>query len=383
MTMTARELLAPEIAYAARHIPQTELARALGVTRQRIGQLYQTMQDPLQHHLTVVGGQFGSEGKGRVVEWLLRASAWTASVRVGGPQAGHTVEDTRTEGATYAFRSLPVSVAAVHHGPHSAIIGAGAVVDLEVLARECRDWGNGDVEIYLDQEAVVVGEGDRQHEAALDLANTTGSTGKGVGAARSAHVLRRQKLIRDLPWGDLPPEVTVLDTRELVRKHWYEGKILFEGAQGLGLSLRSRYYPHVTSADCTTIQMFSDAGVTGPMVRDRLHYTLGVYRTYPIRIAGPSGPLYDELTWDQVGVEPEITTVTKKVRRVGGWDAELARWSTRFGGVDLAALTFLDYLDPSEWQSFCAQAQADLGVPLWLVAAGPGAIEQYRDVAWL
>ncbi len=73
-----------------------------------------------------------------------------------------------------------------------------------------------------------------------------------------------------------------------------------------------------------------------------------VARTFPIRIAGNSGPLLDELSWADVGVAPEYTTVTKKERRVGAWDGGLVRKAVKANGgrrVSLA-LSFFDYWFP-------------------------------------
>ena len=70
-----------------------------------------------------------------------------------------------------------------------------------------------------------------------------------------------------------------------------------------------------------------------------------VCRSYPIRVAGNSGPMFRETTWEELGVEPEITTVTKKVRRVAEWDDALFANSCLLNAPTEIALTFADYID--------------------------------------
>jgi adenylosuccinate synthase len=72
-------------------------------------------------------------------------------------------------------------------------------------------------------------------------------------------------------------------------------------------------------------------------------------RTYPIRVAGNSGPLENETSWEQLGLEVERTTVTQKIRRVGHFDASLVREAVIANGgapnVKIA-LTMFDYIFP-------------------------------------
>jgi adenylosuccinate synthase len=107
-----------------------------------------------------------------------------------------------------------------------------------------------------------------------------------------------------------------------------------------------------------------------------------VARTFPIRVAGHSGPLHGETSWDAVGVKPEQTTVTLKTRRVGIWDEQLVNRSIRLNGADEIALTFLDYVYPEvvgaqSWEQlgihaleFVDHIQSRVGVPITMAGIG-------------
>jgi adenylosuccinate synthase len=115
-----------------------------------------------------------------------------------------------------------------------------------------------------------------------------------------------------------------------------------------------------------------------------------VFRTFPIRVAGNSGPLKDELTWEQMAeitnghAQPELTTVTQLVRRIGRWDADLARAAMRANGAPSKSirpvLTFLDYLHPelaneqrltNEAVDTIRQLEADIESSFHMVSTGP------------
>jgi len=125
--------------------------------------------------------------------------------------------------------------------------------------------------------------------------------------------------------------------------------VQIEGTQGYGLGLHTRHYPQVTSSDCRAIDFMAMAGVSPWGANVRQVDVWVVYRPYPIRVAGNSGPLYRETTWEELGLPQEHTTVTQKVRRVGGWDGALARAAlTANGGPSPSvhiAVTMIDQVD--------------------------------------
>lgn len=266
----------------------------------------------------VVGGQYGSEGKGHVCGALARESEWDWTVRVGGPNAGHCVVG-RGEGGEerkYALRQLPVGL--VTNPRVGGVVGAGSEIDLGVLRDEIELLESEGIKVkerlLVDEEATVLEEDYARAEREIG----TGTTGKGIGAARAARALRRARRVADVKgdweWG------TRAETQEVLRRTVRQGGgVLIEGTQGYALGSHAGGYPWCTSGNCRAVDMQAAAGLGGAAE------VWVVLRTYPIRIAGSSGPLRRETTWEKEGLEPEMTTVTKKVRRVGLWDEALAR----------------------------------------------------------
>jgi adenylosuccinate synthase len=128
--------------------------------------------------------------------------------------------------------------------------------------------------------------------------------------------------------------------------------VVIEGTQGYGLGLHTAQYPQVTSSDCRAIDFLGMAGISPWDLRVSPFEVIVVARTFPIRVAGNSGPLFEETTWEKLGLPPEHTTVTNKIRRVGGWDSDLLREAVVANGgggwnsdVKLA-ITMLDQLYP-------------------------------------
>lgn len=284
----------------------------------------------------VVGGQAGSEGKGAVTARLAEQGGHEYVVRVGGPNAGHSVVDSG--GTKFALRQLPVA-AVVDEGAN-LVIAAGSEIDLEVLDGEIEELEgrgyNPRRRLLIDREATILDSAHREAERAI----LTGTTGKGIGAARAERALRRGVMRA----ADIP-RLQAVDTQSLLQRAMQrQRRILIEGTQGFVLGSHAGYYPHCTSGDCRASDFLAAAGL--PPTRAEVWIVL---RSYPIRIAGNSGPLPNELTWEEVGVEPEITTVTKKVRRVAGWNWEWAERAVRANLVPestYVALTFADYWWP-------------------------------------
>lgn len=344
--------------------------------------------------LVIGGGQYGSEGKGVIAHHF--APAANVAIRVGGPNAGHSIIH---EGQVWKMRSVPV---AWTNPECTLILGPGAVIDPVVLDQEVRDLEKAGYKVrdrlWIDKRATILSERDPVSEAngwsesGRNLTSAIGSTGKGIGAAR---VRRLQRL--DSQWqpaallGQNGYQVT--DTTRIYRvlAETPPGPgfplVLVEGTQGFGLSLTYGPWPYVTSQDCTTAQLLNDAGLTvGSWVQSLL-----VFRSYPIRVAGNSGPLKGELTWETMAqilghdIEPERTTVTNKIRRIGEFDWDLALEAVRINRPDALALTFADYIDPAcagvrRWDSltspvrhFIADMENRLNVPVSLVGTGgPG-----------
>lgn len=344
----------------------------------------------------LVGAQYGSEGKGVIAAHL--AHSYDVHVRTGGPNAGHTF---MWGGEKFVARGLPVGWI---NPKARLVIGPGAVLDPELLLEEIREVQSHGYDlrgrVVVDAKAHVVRPVQHEQEGGVGgrAHREIGSTGEGVGLARMARV-SRGVLVRDLAWaraqtfaewvdeqGDEPDDgvvVAVGDTVEMVNRWIDSGRsVLLEGTQGSGLSLTHGPWPFVTSADTNAATLAADAGIAPALVN-----TILVARTYPIRVAGNSGPLKHETSFETLGVQPEVTTVTKKVRRVGVWDDDLFARAVMLNRPVGVAITFLDYLDSraagaETWHQLSTFAQSWIrgieerfGVPVLWVTAGPAGSE--------
>lgn len=301
----------------------------------------------------VVGGQFGSEGKGKVSAFITLQESIDVCVRCGGPNSGHSFVNKK--GETVVLRQLPTGFV----NPHTRLlIPAGALIDPHVLRQEIEGLSISPSRIGIDPKCFVITENDRRVERKLRLDARLSSTLCGVGSAVSRRVLRGPdaKLVRDViseyPWmGDLVVEESV--SAELNAALDCGKKVLVEGTQGFGLSVyHSDFYPHCTSRDTTASGFLSEVGLSPRLVTE----IVLVLRTFPIRVAGDqAGPLKGEITWEQVRVESgnpseikERTSVTQNIRRVGRFDwglAKKAAVSNRPTRVAINGLDFLNYHD--------------------------------------
>lgn len=326
--------------------------------------------------VALVGAQYGSEGKGVIAAHL--ADRFMVHVRVGGPNAGHSFMH---RGQLWKMRSLPCGWINLNA---TLVIGRGAIVDLELLRSEIAHVKIVDPTIesrvWLDAGAWAVGPADRQEEADRGMDRSISSTLEGVGSARVRRM--RRSVGDDQRVGNVAhlyglEKLLVAETSEPLSRM---SRVLLEGTQGSGLSLLHGEWPFVTSADTNAAQLAADCGLPPSAIDD----VLLVMRTFPIRVGGHSGPLHDEITWEQLGhtlgrrVE-EYTTVTGRLRRIGRWDEELVRRAIRLNGAHKAALTFLDYLDPEvegrlwlsdRMEAFLRDVEDALEVEIPLVGTG-------------
>jgi adenylosuccinate synthase len=311
-------------------------------------ELYGREQDKLVD--VVVGGQFGSEGKGHICSYL--APEYDVLVRVGGPNAGHKVFQFPD---TYTHRQLPSGTL---FSDAKLLIGPGAVIDVPTLLKEAADCDVDNKRLSIDPQAMIITAEDKAAETAL--VETIGSTGQGVGAAAARRITDRVKpkhtLAGEVP--DLRPFCRPI-AHELEEAYAKRKRILLEGTQGTGLSIFHGTYPYVTSRDTTVAGCLSEAGI--PPIRVRR--VVMVCRSYVIRVKSPvgksSGPLkpFDgpPLTWADIAKRSglklqdlqgvELGSVSQKERRVGEFDWELLRKGALLNAPTDIALTFADYID--------------------------------------
>lgn len=274
--------------------------------------------------IVVVGGQFGSEGKGHLTAQLAaRAEPGSLVIRTGGPNAGHTVWAGETE---YKLRHLPTPIAV--RDDIGVALAARSVICPKVLREELALFPGA--KVTIDPAATILEPEDLVAEDANPGMHGIGSTRKGIGEARVRRARREAREAREL-WGedgtDLDPQVIVGEVARLAYKVLRTGAdVIVEAAQGYGLGLHTPYYPFCTSADCTALDALADARISPWAAPGGLPPEVWMaVRPFPIRVAGTSGPMSAETTWEDLGLPAERTTVTNKVRRVGLWDPALVR----------------------------------------------------------
>ena len=317
----------------------------------------------------VIGGQFGSEAKGKVISFL--ADEFDIAVRTGSPNAGHTVFK---DGEIYRLQQIPATFV---NKKCVLYIGAGALINPDILRKEV-EHTNTKERLFIDPQAGIIEEKHLLQEG--ELVQKIGSTGKGCGAALADRIWRKDfKLAKDVL-----KDFQIVDIAEMINQEIDESKnVLVEGTQGFGLSLYHGIYPFVTSRDTNAANFLAEAGIS-PLLASEI---ILVIRTYPIRAAGNSGPLPNEITWkelsDRIGKEvQETTTVTKKIRRVAEFDIGIVKKAISVNRPTQIALQFLNYLYPLDenkktWDSLSQEAkiyieslERDLGVPITLIGTG-------------
>lgn len=298
----------------------------------------------------LVGGQYGSEGKGAIAAHV--ADRYGVHVRVGSPNAGHTIY---WNGERHVMQTIPCGWI---NPDAKIVIGRGALVNMRLLMQELEHieqyYPHFRDRLYIDTQAGVLDERFHEQEGGTEgeMHRRIGSTGEGVGPARMARIARDPsefRLVRDVA-EEYGIERSLCENTPLLISSLQDGgtDVLIEGTQGSGLSLYHSCWPYCTSVDTNAAGIIAEVGVAPARVTD----VLMVCRTYPIRVAGNSGPMRDEITWeelsDRIGrnLVPERTTVTHKVRRVAEWDDSLFRRSCMMNEPTEIALTFCDYVDP-------------------------------------
>ena len=341
-------------------------------------------------NVTVIGAQWGDEGKGRVIDWLSDRAEVVVRFQ-GGNNAGHTIVVGNT---VYKLSLLPSGLV---QGKLS-IIGNGVVVDPWSLAAEIESGRAQGLTITPDllvlaDNACLVLPLHRDLDAAREAragANKIGTTGRGIGPAYEDKVGRRAIRVADLAdpaalpakierllahhaalreglgLAAVDPQALMADLLAIAPKvlpfakaAWRvlaevaatDRRVLFEGAQATLLDVDHGTYPFVTSSNTVAGQAAAGAGV-GPKAIGRV---LGILKAYSTRVG--EGPFPTEQS-NEVGRRlgergAEFGTVTGRPRRCGWFDAVLARQSVALGGIEGIALTKLDVLDGFETLKIC------------------------------
>ena len=310
----------------------------------------------------VVGAQYGSEGKGAIVKHI--ANEYQAHVRVGSPNAGHTIY---WKGEKHIMQSIPCGWI---NPDAKIIIGRGALLNMKQLMSELEHIEKYHPDFmsrfFIDSKAGVLDEKFHEEEGGVngEMHRRIGSTGEGVGLARIARIRRdpeQFRLFEDVVNEYGLQQCMTDNTPQMIAELQDSGKnILIEGTQGSALSLLHSYFPYCTSIDTNAAGIISEVGIAPSRVTN----VLLVARTFPIRVAGNSGPMRFETSWETVSTSAkkpvtEKTTVTHKTRRVALWDDELFEKACMLNEPTEIALTFADYIDPDIADKVGSRARLD------------------------
>ena len=341
--------------------------------------------------IILVGGQWGDEGKGKVID-LLAADAQMVIRSQGGNNAGHTVI---TEHGEFKFQLVPSGI--LYPGC-TCVIGNGVVVDPRVLIKEMdqlEERGIGPANLVVSERAHMVMSYhplfDQLEEGARGD-DRLGTTWRGIGPAYADKIRRIGFRIGDLQkeafmrkkldfvvdqvknpaltrlYGQEPYDKEgmlreymeyarrldphIKDTFPLVQDALDRGdNILLEGAQATMLDLDFGTYPYVTSSHPTAGGACTGSGIPPT----RVDLTVGVFKAYTTRVGyGPFPTELEGALGDQIRERGrEFGTVTGRPRRVGWFDGPVARYASRVNGVGSVALLKLDVLDEVETLRVC------------------------------
>jgi adenylosuccinate synthase len=322
----------------------------------------------------VIGGQYGSEGKGQIAAYLSRE--YDVLVRVGGPNAGHSVRSLTGE---YVYHHLP---SGSRDSDGLVLIGPGAVINPVGILKEITECRLPQGRIFIDPQAMVISAEDIEEEKRT-VVGTISSTGTGTGHALARKIMQRGKPTKVVARDYRELEPYVGETFEHLERAFAAGKrVLLEGTQGSGLSLHHGPYPHVTSRDTNVAGCLAEAGIAPA----RVGHVILVVRTYPIRVADPerdrtrglfqtlaepvasyfksvepdgakqptSGEIKQEISFAEIArragldasqVESaELTSTTRRKRRVGEFEWDQFRKACALNAPTDLAITFADYI---------------------------------------
>ena len=342
-------------------------------------------------NVTVIGAQWGDEGKGKIVDWLSNQADIVLRFQ-GGNNAGHTIVVNKKKIALSLIPSGIIRKNTV------SIIGNGVVVNPIALLDEIDKLKKFGLKIspknlVLSENATIIFSFHRNIDKIRENRkgpNKIGTTGRGIGPAYEDKVGRRairfgdlknQKFLEEkvrnildyhniilsglksklLTFDEIISEINtfknkifkyVQRTSPILNKARAEGKkILFEGAQGILLDIDHGTYPFVTSSNTLPSSASSGSGVS----IKQIGFILGIVKAYTTRVG--SGPFPSELKCDigkKLGtIGNEFGTVTGRERRCGWFDAVIVKHSIEVSGMDGIALTKLDVLDTFDQIKIC------------------------------
>ena len=341
-------------------------------------------------NVTVIGTQWGDEGKGKIVDWLSIRADLVARFQ-GGHNAGHTIV---LDQKVFKLSLLPSGIIR----KKLSIIGNGVVIDPWALIKEIETIKKQGLKITtkilkISSKASLILPYHQKLDELRENAkgnNKIGTTGRGIGPAYEDKIGRRSIRVCDLYDTEsrklqlktaithhntilkglnkkpiqvayinkilnkiapiLKPYIT--NTMDLIISANRSGKnVLFEGAQGTMLDIDHGTYPYVTSSNTVASQAATGSGI-GPTL---IHNVLGITKAYTTRVGnGPFPTEQNNNTGELLGkIGHEFGVVTGRKRRCGWFDAVMVSYAIKLSGVNGIALTKLDVLDTFKEIKIC------------------------------
>ncbi len=344
-------------------------------------------------NVAVIGGQWGDEGKGKIVDLITDRFDIVARFQ-GGPNAGHSV---KFEDKKFSLHHIP---SGIFRERVKAVLGNGMVLDLERLLGEMDDLHAAGIilkgRLYISDRAHLILP---VHRVIDELRETSmgeskiGTTKLGIGPTYQSKMgrcgvrvmdlknkellkqkidflhneLLRNKRSSDEKSAGMPDETYEMflamgsklegyihDTSHFLNEEMKNGaRVLFEGAQGVLLDIDHGTFPYVTSSNSSAAGICAGLGISPKWV----HGIIGVFKAYETRVgAGPfpteeSGEVGDAIR--KLG--NEFGTTTGRPRRCGWFDTVAARYSVTLNNFDCIAVTLLDVLSGIEEIKICTK----------------------------
>ena len=336
-------------------------------------------------NLVVVGGQWGDEGKAKIIDFLAEKSDLVIRFQ-GGANAGHTV---RLGEKSFKFHLIPSGVL---HQEVTCLIGAGTVIEPGLLIKEIEELKKTGVSLKNLKISPLASITMPWHLEIDSRFDTIGSTKRGIGQTYADKYGRIGFQFKDM----FEPEVFKLKLKkflpqqnkllsqiyqlkeysveEILEQYLAYGeklkiyladsnriiqqalkskkKVLLEGAQGSLLDITYGTYPFVTSSH----PISGGACIGGGIGPSKIDFSLGVFKSFSTRVG--QGAFPTEITQGEEEAfsrllqakEPwaEVGTTTNRQRRVGWFDLVLARFSSQINSLDGIALSKIDVLDQFE-----------------------------------
>jgi adenylosuccinate synthase len=326
--------------------------------------------------LVVIGGQWGDEGKGKIVDFLAK-DADTVVRFSGGANAGHTIVHGDR---TYKLHLVPSGIV---YEDKRVILGTGMVIDPEALERELEELGDAGVawngRVLISDRAHLVLPRYKRMDKDLDTrrAQPIGTTGRGIGVTYSMKSARDGVRVIDAFDDALLAALSAEDREFLISHRDFfkemmvdvvsymdehpQENVLLEGAQGTLLDLDVGTYPFVSSGSSSANGAAIGAGF-GPRRLDRV---LGVCKAYSTRVG--NGPFPTEFRAERDGdlehvireLGHEYGVTTGRPRRCGYLDLVALRYACRSNSIDSLALTHIDVYDSFDEIQVCVGYKID------------------------